>query len=120
MGRIKKTLEAVSASDLIAIACLVKAIPISAIKASMRACSKVPFRKRKLSIQFLIYYVIVLSIFFRHSTSDVLKYILNGMSDILPDESSDAACEAAISQGRTRLGEDVMHILFNNICQPLL
>jgi hypothetical protein len=119
MGRIKKTLEAVSASDLIAIACLVKAIPISAIKASMSACSKVTFRKRKLSIEFLIYYVIFLSIFFRHSTSEVLKYILNGMSDILPDESSDAACEAAISQGRTRLGEDVMHILFNNICQPL-
>ena len=119
MARTKKTFGNLRPSDLIAIASLVKIIPLSAIKAAMAAHSKETIRKRKLSVEFLIYYVIFLSIYSSHSTSEVLKYVLNGMADVLPDDAPGAACESAISQGRTRLGEDVMRSLFKTICRPL-
>jgi hypothetical protein len=119
MARTKKTFDSMCPSDLIATACLVKAIPVSAIEAAMASASKGTLRRRKLSIEFLVYYVVFLSIYFRHSTSEVLKYILNGMSDVFPDNIQGVACEAAISQGRSRLGEEVMHNLFMDVCQPV-
>jgi len=119
MARTKKTFGALRASDLVAIASLVKVIPVASIHAAMASCSKATIRKRKLSMEFLIYFVIFLSIYASYSTSEVLKYVLNGMDDILPNDSPGTACEAAISQGRTRLGEETMHVLFKNICRPL-
>ncbi len=119
MARTKKTFGALRPSDLVAVASLVKIIPIATIRAVMTACSKKTIRKRKLTVEFLIYYVVFLSIFSSHSTSEVLKYILNAMSDVLPDDAPGSACEAAISQGRTRLGDKVMHLLFKAICRPL-
>ena len=109
MARTKKTFGALRPSDLVAVASLVKIIPIATIRAVMTACSKKTIRKRKLTVEFLIYYVVFLSIFSSHSTSEVLKYILNAMSDVLPDDAPGSACEAAISQGRTRMGDKVMH-----------
>lgn len=119
MARTKNILGELRSSDLIAINSLVTVIPIPAIKECMAAYSKKTIRKRKLSVEFLIYYIVFLSIYCAHSTAEVLKYVLNGMSDVLPDGAPEAACEAAISQGRSRLGDQVLHHLFKLICQPL-
>lgn len=119
MARTKNILGELRSSDLIAINSLVTVIPIPAIKECMAAYSKKTIRKRKLSVEFLIYYIVFLSIYCAHSTAEVLKYVLNGMSDVLPDGAPEAACEAAISQGRSRLGDQVLHHLFKFICQPL-
>jgi hypothetical protein len=119
MARTKNIFGQLRSSDLIAINSLVTVIPIPAIKECMATYSKRTIRKRKLSVEFLIYYVIFLSIYYTHSTSEVLKYILNGMSSVLPNDAPSTACEAAISQARSRLGDQVLHHLFKLICQPM-
>ena len=118
MARTKKTFHSLSPCDQVSIASLVKAVPVSAIGEAMAECSRKTIRRRKLSVELLIYYVIFLG-FFGHSTAEVLKYVLNGLSRIFPGCFRGTACESAISQGRTRLGDEVMRLLFKIVCRPL-
>ena len=119
MARTKKTFHSLSPCDQVSIASLVKAVPVSAIGEAMAECSRKTIRRRKLSVELLIYYVIFLSFFAGHSTAEVLKYVLNGLSRIFPGCFRGTACESAISQGRTRLGDEVMRLLFKIVCRPL-
>ncbi len=120
MARTKKTFQSLSPCDQATIATLVKTVPVSAIEEAMAASSKKTLRQRKLPVELLIYYVIFLSVFTAHSTSEVLKFVLNGLTKIFPGCFSGTACESAISQGRTRLGDEVMRLLFNRVCKPLV
>ncbi len=120
MARSKQELlGGVRLNDYIAMSTLAEVLPMPLVQGVLRKHGKQTERQRKLPREFLVYYVVAMALFSNVNIRSVLKALLEGLSLVFPSVCRDAAGEAAISQGRERLGEEVMKELFTAVCRPL-
>ena len=78
-------------------------------------------RKRSLPAQLVVSLVIAMSFWSRDSMRDVLKNLIDGMSDawVKVGKYWRVPCKSAITQARQRLGAKVMSQLFHQLVQPM-
>lgn len=120
MARTKQALtDGIRMNDIIGAGILTKVVPGTVVSSVLEKNNQHTIRERKLSKEFLIYYVIGMALFSNINIRSVLKALLESLSYIFPDIIKEAACESAISQGRSRLGDSVMKDLFESVCVPL-
>lgn len=120
MARIKQELlDGVRLNDHIAMSAIAEVLPMSLVRKVLQEHGKQTSRHRKLPREFLVYYVVAMALFSNVNIRSVLKALLEGLSRLFPSICREAAGEAAISQGRERLGEEVMKDLFAAVCRPL-
>jgi len=120
MARAKQVLlDGVRLNDFIATGVLAETLPMALVKSVLEKNGKRTLRGRKLPREFLVYYVIAMALFSNVNIRSVLKALLEGLSFLFPSVCLGAACEAAISQGRERLGAGVMKDLFDLVCKPV-
>ena len=77
-------------------------------------------RSRLLPARVVVYYVLALCLFFEDSYEEVMRKLVNGLRflSIWRDEWH-VPTDGAISQARTRLGEQPLKALFEQVAQPL-
>lgn len=106
-------------SDYLSASCIANLVPLATVKEVLRRQNKETIRERKLPREFLVYYVIALTFFSGVNIRAVLECILECLSTSWSGLKTLAAGESAISQGRVRLGFEVMRDLFDCICKPM-
>ncbi|MDO8588484.1 MAG: transposase domain-containing protein, partial [Armatimonadota bacterium] len=87
---------------LASVGLLTKIVPPSTVSSVLTAEGKLSKRERALPAQFLVYYIIALSIYMPYSLREVLRCVLEGLRAL--DSNLAIATKGAISRARTRLG----------------
>lgn len=97
------------------------AIPAAAIEKAIAMTQAKEERKRSLPAQLMVCVVIAMSLWSRDSMRDVLKNLLDGLSEawVKVGKSWRVPCKSAITQARQRLGPRVMSQLFHQVVQPM-
>lgn len=120
MARTKQDIEGgVRLSDHLALCSLAEFVPLDEVERVLAAAGKETKRQRKLPRELLVYYVIAMALYSHVNQLGVLKALLQGLGWISPEVHGPPAGEAAISQGREHLGDEVMKRLFATVCKPL-
>ncbi|MPM29930.1 IS4 family transposase ISCARN35 [bioreactor metagenome] len=121
MARTKAKLNGgVRASDYISLGVLMKIISPEAVNTALEAAGVSTLRRRKLPLDFMVYYVVCLSLYSGVSLGEVQRCLLEGMGWINPKLSRFyLSCKAGLSQARSRLGVLSLKHLFEAVCQPL-
>lgn len=95
------------------------AIPATAIEQVIAKTKKAEERKRSLPAQLVVCLVIAMSLWSRDSMRDVLKNLIDGLTDawIKVGKYWRVPCKSAITQARQRLGPRVMsELLYHLVC----
>lgn len=102
-------------SDSLAINFIQTIIPMEIIKKSLEENKKGTIRQRKLPRELLCYYEITLPLY----SGTNINAALECMTSNLPEYKDIRCCQSAISQGRERLGDQVMKTIFKKVCKPM-
>ena len=97
------------------------AIPATAIEQAIATTKSDEERKRSLSAQLVVCLVIAMSLWSRDSMRDVLKNLIDGLSQawVKVGKYWRFPCKSAITQARQRLGPRVMSQLFHRLVRPM-
>ncbi len=97
------------------------AIPATAIEQAIANTQTEEERKRSLPAQLVVSLVIAMSFWSRDSMRDVLKNLIDGMSEawVKVGKYWRVPCKSAISQARHRLGARLMSQLFHRLVRPI-
>lgn len=97
------------------------AIPAMAIEQAIANTQTGEERLRSLPAQLVVSLVIAMSFWSRDSMRDVLKNLIDGMSDawVKVGKYWRVPCKSAITQARQRLGARVMSDLFHRLVKPM-
>jgi hypothetical protein len=97
------------------------AIPATAIEQAIANTKTEEERKRSLPAQLVVSLVIAMSFWSRDSMRDVLKNLIDGMSEawVKVGKYWRMPCKSAITQARQRLGARVMSDLFHRLVRPM-
>lgn len=107
-------------TDHISLGVLAKTFPISKIQEILERTGKRSERQRDLPAHVMVYYAIALSLYFQVSCSEVLRCLLEGVKWLLgPSVKVKVAGTAAISQARTRVGEEPLRELHDELVGPI-
>lgn len=119
MARNEQTLPGgVRLNDHLGSGVLAEVVPMPLVREVVARHGKQTLRNRKLPREMLVYYVIAMALFSNINIRSVLQALLESLSGLFPSLCRWAACESAISQGRTRLGEHVIRELAERVCRP--
>lgn len=120
MARRKQFLaDGVRLSDFIGTSIMAEVLPMAVVRAALAKHGRLTLRQRKLPREFLVYYVVAMALYANVNLRSVLQALLEGLTAFFPSLCRLAACDAAISQGRERLGEAVMRDLAETVCRPI-
>jgi hypothetical protein len=97
------------------------AIPAEAINEAIANTQTQEERKRSLPAELVVSLVIAMSLWSRDSMRDVLKNLVDGLSEawIKVGKYWRVPCKSAITQARQRLGARVMSQLFHQLARPM-
>ena len=97
------------------------AIPVTAIERAVATTKASEERKRSLPAQLVVCLLIAMSLWSRDSMTDVLKNLIDGMSEawVKVGKYWRVPCKSAITQARQRLGARVMSQLFHQLVRPM-
>ena len=97
------------------------AIPVKAIEQAIANTQTEEERKRSLPAQLVVSLVIAMSFWSKDSMRDVLKNLIDGMSEswVKVGKYWRVPCKSAITQARQRLGARVMSDLFHRLVRPM-
>lgn len=97
------------------------AIPATSIEEAIAKTKVEEERHRSLPAQLVVCLVIAMSLWSRDSMRDVLKNLIDGLSEawIKIGKYWRIPCKSAISQARQRLGAGVMRQLFHQLVRPM-
>ena len=97
------------------------AIPATAIEQAIANTQTEEERKRSLPAQLVVSLVIAMSFWSKDSMRDVLKNLIDGMSEawVKVGKYWRVPCKSAITQARQRLGARVMSDLFHRLVRPM-
>src|SRR4028119_1641327 len=97
------------------------AVPAFAIEQAITNTREQEERKRALPAQLVVCLVIAISFWSRDSMRDVLKNLIDGMSEawVHVGKYWRVPCKSAITQARQRLGARVMSQLFDQLIRPM-
>lgn len=97
------------------------AIPAEAINLAIANTQTQEERKRSLPAELVVSLVIAMSLWSRDSMRDVLKNLVDGLSEawVKVGKYWRVPCKSAITQARQRLGTRVMSQLFHQLVKPM-
>ena len=97
------------------------AIPATSIKQAIAKIKVKEERHRSLPAQLVVCLVIAMSLWSRDSMRDVLKNLIDGLSEawVKVGKYWRFPCKSAITQARQRLGAGVMRQLFHQLVRPM-
>lgn len=97
------------------------AIPATTIERAIAASKASEERNRSLPAHLVVCLLIAMSLWSRDSMRDVLKNLVDGMSEawVKVGKYWRVPCKSAITQARQRLGAEVMSRLFHELVQPM-
>jgi hypothetical protein len=97
------------------------AIPATTIERAIAASKASEERNRSLPAHLVVCLLIAMSLWSRDSMRDVLKNLVDGMSEawVHVGKYWRVPCKSAITQARQRLGAEVMSRLFYELVQPM-
>src|SRR6202048_250276 len=100
-------------ADYLTVGYLALNCPLGQIKEALAACGVQTLKRRDMPRELLVYFVMAMCLYPRVAYEEVLRLVIEGLRRIYGDEVSEAqVSKAAISQGRARLGWEVMRELF--------
>lgn len=105
--------DGVRISDLMSVMVLASVFPLDTVRGVLAETHKESVRERNLPAALMVYYVIALALYRQASYQEVLRCIfesfqwISGSPDALP-----LSCKAAISQARSRLGQEPLRRLY--------
>ena len=107
-------------TDLVSLGVLMKAVPRAAVDRVLGETGKASVRQRALPAHVVVYYVLCLSLFMHVSCQEVLRCLFEGVHLLLgPGSRADLAGDSGISQARSRLGEEPVRRLHDEIVGPV-
>lgn len=107
-------------TDYISLGVIASAIPASAVRAVLARTSKAGVRQRALPAPVVVYYVIALALYMHSSYREVLRCLLEGLKWLGgPCAPVAVATDSAISQARTRLGQEPLRELHDELVGPV-
>jgi len=100
-------------ADYLTVGYLALNCPLGQVKEALAACGVQTLKRRDMPREVLVYFVMAMCLYPRVAYEEVLRLVIEGLRRIYGDEVSEAqVSKAAISQGRARLGWEVMRELF--------
>src|ERR1700688_2007026 len=100
-------------ADYLTVGYLALNCPLGQVKEALAACGVPTLIRRDMPREVLVYFVMAMCLYPRVAYEEVLRLVIEGLRRIYGDEVSEAqVSKAAISQGRSRLGWEVMRELF--------
>lgn len=119
MSRSKSVLSGgVRTADLAVLGMLVEHIPSADVQAAVKQAGRESKRDRLLPAEFLVLYVVSLSLYRDVSYEEVLSCVLEGWRWLGLGEHK-IATKGAVTQARIRLGAQTLRLLFERLAQPL-
>src|SRR5277367_6993514 len=107
-------------TDFISLGVVAKTFPIAKVREVLAETGKSSLRQRDLPAHVMVYYVIALALFMNASCREVLRCLLEGLQWMkVPSSSIKVAGKSGISQARTRLGDEAMRRLHDEIVRPI-
>jgi len=107
-------------TDLVSLGVLMKAVPRTVVDRVLGETGKASVRQRALPAHVVVYYVLCLSLFMHVSCQEVLRCLFEGVHLLLgPGGRVDLAGDSGISQARSRLGEEPVRRLHDEIVGPV-
>jgi hypothetical protein len=105
--------------DLINLGVIAKTFPRKVIDRVLEQTNKSSKRQRDLPAHVVMYYVIAMTLYMQHSYREVLRTLLEGLRGVLMLKDVHVAGKAGISRARTRLGEEAVQQLHDEIVTPI-
>jgi transposase IS4-like protein/DDE family transposase len=108
------------ASDFISLGVIAKTFPIAKVREVLAETGKASLRQRELPAHVMVYYVIAMALFMNVSCREVLRCLLEGLQWLKGWQTPlKVTGKSGISQARTRLGDEVLRRLHDEIVQPI-
>jgi len=107
-------------TDYISLGVIGKAFPRRKVNAVLARTGKASQRRRDLPAHVMMYYVIALALYMRSSYREVLRCLLEGLQWLeSPENRKPVAGKSGISQARTRLGDEPVRMLHDEVVNPI-
>jgi hypothetical protein len=107
-------------SDFISLGVIAKTFPIAKVHEVLAATGKSSVRQRELPAHVMVYYVIALALFMNASCREVLRCLLEGLHWLKDAPASiKTTGKSGISQARSRLGDEAVRRLHDEIVRPI-
>lgn len=107
-------------SDFVAVGILAKAVPLSAVSATLTKLGRASLRERDLPAHVVVYYVMVMGLYMGCSCREVLRCLLEGLQWLLgPQSKYKVAGDSGISQARQRVGWEPLQQLYDELVRPV-
>ncbi len=89
------------------------------IASALQDSSRKTQRRRELSAELTVYYVIAMALLMHVNLKEVLRCLFEGLRDIHPDKDVHITGKSGISQARSRLGYEPLRHLYQNCVAPI-
>ena len=109
----------VRVSDHISLGVIAKTFPLGRVQQVLAETGKASERERDLPAQVMVYYAIAMALYMGSSTREVLRCLLEGLRWLWGADAVKVAGKSGISQARSRLGEQPLRRLYEQVVQPV-
>ena len=107
-------------TDYISLGVIGKAFPRRKVNAVLARTGKASQRQRDLPAHVMMYYVIALALYMRSSYREVLRCLMEGLQWLeSPENRKPVVGKSGISQARTRLGDEPVRMLHDEVVNPI-
>jgi hypothetical protein len=106
-------------SDHISLGVIARTFPLDRVRRVLAGTGTASERERDLPAQVMVYYAIALALYMTASTREVLRCLLEGLRWLWGAEAVRVAGKSGISQARTRLGEEPLRRLHEQVVRPV-
>jgi Insertion element 4 transposase N-terminal/Transposase DDE domain len=106
-------------SDHISLGVIARTFPLDQVRRVLAETGKAGARERDLPAHVMVYYTIALALYMTASTREVLRCLLEGLRWLWGAEAVRVAGKSGISQARTRLGEEPLRRLHEQVVRPV-
>ena len=91
-------------SDYLSVGVIARVFPRAAVREALRRAERESVRRRALSAEVMVYYVIAMSLFRQASTREILRCLMEGLRRVSPELLVRVSGKSSISRVRSRLG----------------
>src|SRR4051794_32756863 len=120
MGRTSATLPSgVRVSDHVSLRVIARTFPLEEVRQVLAQRGRSSERERDLPAHVMVYYVIALALYMGSNLREVLRCLLDGLRAIWRPAAVKVAGKSAISQARSRLGEEPLRQLYERLVRPI-
>jgi Insertion element 4 transposase N-terminal/Transposase DDE domain len=120
MGRTSAALPSgVRISDRISLGVIARTFPLDGVHQVLAASGRASTRERDLPAHVMVYYVVALALYMGSSLRAVLRCLLDGLRALWGPAAVKVAGKSAITQARSRLGEEPLRQLYERLVQPI-